>query len=73
MSSLELVITIAHITSAEGGGDGSSAMEGGRGGAIMVGWGRGHKDYRMIIIIFGAIAKQTPFLQNSNAQNLKKI
>jgi hypothetical protein len=45
MSSLVVEITFARITSAEGGGDGSSAMEGGGGGASMVGWGREHRNW----------------------------
>ena len=49
MSSLVVVITFARITSAEGGGDGSSAMEGGGGGASMVGWGREHINWSLLL------------------------
>ena len=48
-------------------------MEGGGGGAIMVGWGRGHTKCRMVIIIFGAKnSKCTKFEKDLNENILSR-
>ena len=72
MSSLVVVITFARITSAEGGGDGSSAMEGGGGGASMVGWG-GRDTKTVDRYLWEAGCKEHPKNHRPTIQTVLKI